>query len=191
MHVGLDRRPTMSWRRSAIGPPHVNVDHHRARRAGERSSSSPTRSPRCARSSTPTDRASAPSAASTTDRVLTVAPRRGAQRQERAGGRDRPTPRRRRRDVRRHEPADRRSTTTSPSASPATAPSGRAWPTIEEPLDLAGARSALPATPLVIVDCLTLWVGNLLAPRTTTSPRPRCAAAAIAARQPTAPRRRS
>lgn len=37
------------------------------------------------------------------------------------------------------------------------------WPTIEEPIDLAGAlRSALPGA-LVIVDCLTLWLSNLMA----------------------------
>jgi adenosyl cobinamide kinase/adenosyl cobinamide phosphate guanylyltransferase len=35
------------------------------------------------------------------------------------------------------------------------------WPTIEEPLDLAGAV-ATAADDLVLVDCLTLWVNNLL-----------------------------
>lgn len=36
------------------------------------------------------------------------------------------------------------------------------WSTIEEPLDLAGAlsKAADPAT--VLVDCLTMWVGNLM-----------------------------
>jgi len=37
------------------------------------------------------------------------------------------------------------------------------WPTIEEPLDLVGALDAVPAGELAIVDCLTLWVSNLLA----------------------------
>lgn len=36
-----------------------------------------------------------------------------------------------------------------------------AWPTIEEPLDLTGALSSA-GSDLVIVDCLTLWVSNLL-----------------------------
>jgi adenosylcobinamide kinase / adenosylcobinamide-phosphate guanylyltransferase len=36
------------------------------------------------------------------------------------------------------------------------------WPTVEEPLDLAGALVAADDGNLVIVDCLTLWVGNLL-----------------------------
>ncbi len=35
------------------------------------------------------------------------------------------------------------------------------WPTIEEPLDLAGALAA-SGDDLVIVDCLTLWVSNLM-----------------------------
>ena len=35
------------------------------------------------------------------------------------------------------------------------------WPTVEEPLDLGGAL-ATAGNPMVIVDCLTLWVSNLL-----------------------------
>jgi adenosylcobinamide kinase / adenosylcobinamide-phosphate guanylyltransferase len=35
------------------------------------------------------------------------------------------------------------------------------WPTIEEPLDLAAALAAAGAD-LAIVDCVTLWVNNLL-----------------------------
>jgi adenosyl cobinamide kinase/adenosyl cobinamide phosphate guanylyltransferase len=35
------------------------------------------------------------------------------------------------------------------------------WPTIEEPLDLAGAVGRCGAG-LAIVDCLTLWVGNVM-----------------------------
>jgi adenosylcobinamide kinase / adenosylcobinamide-phosphate guanylyltransferase len=36
-----------------------------------------------------------------------------------------------------------------------------AWPTIEEPLDVAGALEA-GGDDLVILDCLTLWVNNLV-----------------------------
>lgn len=36
-----------------------------------------------------------------------------------------------------------------------------AWPTIEEPLDVAGALAAA-GDDLVVLDCLTLWVNNLL-----------------------------
>jgi adenosylcobinamide kinase / adenosylcobinamide-phosphate guanylyltransferase len=36
------------------------------------------------------------------------------------------------------------------------------WPTTEEPLDLAGAVATQPADALVIIDCLTVWVGNLV-----------------------------
>ncbi len=41
---------------------------------------------------------------------------------------------------------------------------GRAWLTVEEPLDLAGSlgRHAGPASP-VLVDCLTLWLANVMA----------------------------
>ena len=41
---------------------------------------------------------------------------------------------------------------------------GRAWRTVEEPLDLAGAlaRHAKPESP-VLVDCLTLWLSNVMA----------------------------
>ena len=37
-----------------------------------------------------------------------------------------------------------------------------AWRTVEEPLDLAGALRGLPAGEFAIVDCLSLWVSNLL-----------------------------
>lgn len=36
------------------------------------------------------------------------------------------------------------------------------WRTIEEPLDLLGALGQAVPTDIVIVDCLTLWVSNLL-----------------------------
>ena len=40
---------------------------------------------------------------------------------------------------------------------------GAGWETLEEPLDLAGAisRNARPEQP-ILVDCLTLWLGNLM-----------------------------
>lgn len=37
------------------------------------------------------------------------------------------------------------------------------WPTIEEETDLAAAIDSVPDSHMVIVDCLTLWVSNLLA----------------------------
>src|SRR5689334_21109692 len=36
------------------------------------------------------------------------------------------------------------------------------WPTVEAPLDLAGAVGGCPGDALVIVDCLTVWLGNAL-----------------------------
>jgi adenosylcobinamide kinase/adenosylcobinamide-phosphate guanylyltransferase len=36
------------------------------------------------------------------------------------------------------------------------------WPTVEAPLDLAGAVRGCPPDALVIVDCLTVWLGNAL-----------------------------
>jgi adenosylcobinamide kinase/adenosylcobinamide-phosphate guanylyltransferase len=41
---------------------------------------------------------------------------------------------------------------------------GESWHTVEEPLDLAGAlmRHAHPGRP-ILVDCLTLWLSNLMA----------------------------
>ena len=41
---------------------------------------------------------------------------------------------------------------------------GNSWTTVEEPLDLAGALKANAAPHLaVLVDCLTLWLNNLMA----------------------------
>src|SRR4029077_10889600 len=37
-----------------------------------------------------------------------------------------------------------------------------AWSTVEAPLDLVAAVAATPADQFVVVDCLTLWVSNLL-----------------------------
>jgi adenosylcobinamide kinase / adenosylcobinamide-phosphate guanylyltransferase len=36
------------------------------------------------------------------------------------------------------------------------------WVTIEETIDLAGALSVAHECPMILVDCLTLWVNNLL-----------------------------
>lgn len=36
------------------------------------------------------------------------------------------------------------------------------WTTLEEPVDLAGALRAAQPYPTVLVDCLTLWINNLL-----------------------------
>jgi adenosylcobinamide kinase/adenosylcobinamide-phosphate guanylyltransferase len=40
---------------------------------------------------------------------------------------------------------------------------GPAWETIEEPLDLVGALSRHIADRPILVDCLTLWISNLMA----------------------------
>ena len=39
---------------------------------------------------------------------------------------------------------------------------GPAWTTVEAPLDLAGALDGLGANDVVVVDCLTLWLSNLM-----------------------------
>ena len=39
---------------------------------------------------------------------------------------------------------------------------GPHWLTVEAPLDLAGALAALPADQVALVDCLTLWLSNLM-----------------------------
>ncbi|MGH2676633.1 MAG: bifunctional adenosylcobinamide kinase/adenosylcobinamide-phosphate guanylyltransferase [Actinomycetota bacterium] len=36
------------------------------------------------------------------------------------------------------------------------------WPTVEEPVDLEGALASAPEDALTLVDCLTLWVSNLM-----------------------------
>lgn len=40
---------------------------------------------------------------------------------------------------------------------------GNAWTVVEEPLDLPGALAAAPPDSAVLVDCLTLWLANLMA----------------------------
>jgi adenosylcobinamide kinase/adenosylcobinamide-phosphate guanylyltransferase len=39
---------------------------------------------------------------------------------------------------------------------------GGQWQTIEAPLDLVGAIAGAPASATVLVDCLTLWLNNLM-----------------------------
>ncbi len=39
---------------------------------------------------------------------------------------------------------------------------GEGWKTIEEPLDLAEAVRRLPKADVVLIDCLTLWLSNLM-----------------------------
>lgn len=45
------------------------------------------------------------------------------------------------------------------------------WLTVEEPLDLAKAvEQAVPETDLVLVDCLTVWLGNLFGEHRSSAP---------------------
>lgn len=39
---------------------------------------------------------------------------------------------------------------------------GDSWMTVEAPLDLSAALAALPADGAAVVDCLTLWLSNLM-----------------------------
>ena len=39
---------------------------------------------------------------------------------------------------------------------------GGQWQTVEAPLDLAGAIASASASATVLVDCLTLWLSNLM-----------------------------
>jgi len=52
------------------------------------------------------------------------------------------------------------------------------WTTVEEPVELAQALAAIPLTSTVIVDCLSLWVSNMIE---TTPAEQIEAAAAVAA----------
>jgi adenosylcobinamide kinase/adenosylcobinamide-phosphate guanylyltransferase len=59
------------------------------------------------------------------------------------------------------------------------------WATVEEPLELVAALAGLPEDACALVDCLTLWVSNLLEKGLTDAQveaRARSAAAAAAAR---------
>jgi adenosylcobinamide kinase/adenosylcobinamide-phosphate guanylyltransferase len=61
-----------------------------------------------------------------------------------------------------------------------------AWRTLEEPLDLAGALATADAEACAVVDCLSLWVHNLLEQGGDDAGVERCAAhaAALAAARP-------
>ena len=61
------------------------------------------------------------------------------------------------------------------------------WTTIEEPLELAGAIDAVGADSCLVLDCLSLWVANMLergADEGLIEERAREAAARAAARSP-------
>lgn len=47
---------------------------------------------------------------------------------------------------------------------------GIGWRTVEAPLDLAAALDAAPASTPVLVDCLTLWLSNLMLAERATGP---------------------
>jgi adenosyl cobinamide kinase/adenosyl cobinamide phosphate guanylyltransferase len=54
-----------------------------------------------------------------------------------------------------------------------------AWATVEEPIELERALSGIDASSVVVVDCLSLWVSNLI----ETEPAPAIEAASAAAAQ--------
>jgi adenosyl cobinamide kinase/adenosyl cobinamide phosphate guanylyltransferase len=56
------------------------------------------------------------------------------------------------------------------------------WQTVEEPLRLLDALAAVPPGACVVVDCLSLWVANLLERDEDVEAAARAAAAAAAAR---------
>jgi adenosylcobinamide kinase/adenosylcobinamide-phosphate guanylyltransferase len=61
----------------------------------------------------------------------------------------------------------------------------RDWQTIDAPLDLAGALEALPRSATVLVDCLTLWLSNvMLADRDVDAEIQRLEAAMLAHKGP-------
>jgi adenosylcobinamide kinase/adenosylcobinamide-phosphate guanylyltransferase len=55
------------------------------------------------------------------------------------------------------------------------------WATVEAPLSLAAALAHIPPTALVVLDCLTLWVSNLLLARLPAAFSPQEGEAAAAA----------
>ncbi len=62
---------------------------------------------------------------------------------------------------------------------------GRDWATVEEPLDLAAALARVSHGSAVLVDCLTLWLANLMAAdRDTDAARGALTAALTAASAP-------
>ena len=63
------------------------------------------------------------------------------------------------------------------------------WDLVEEPVAVAAAVESAPAGSCVVVDCLTLWVANLLerglAPEEVEATAARCASAVAARGEPT------
>jgi adenosylcobinamide kinase/adenosylcobinamide-phosphate guanylyltransferase len=60
---------------------------------------------------------------------------------------------------------------------------GGQWQTVEAPLDLASAIEGAPAGATVLVDCLTLWLNNLMFNNRDIDAETRRLEAALAARQ--------
>jgi len=60
---------------------------------------------------------------------------------------------------------------------------GGQWRTVEAPLDLAGAIAGAPAAGTVLVDCLTLWLNNLMFNNRDIDGETQRLEAALAARQ--------
>ena len=60
------------------------------------------------------------------------------------------------------------------------------WTTVEEPVEIAGAIRSAPADSFVVLDCLTLWVSNLLGKGWADGDIDSAAAAAAAALAPRA-----
>jgi adenosylcobinamide kinase/adenosylcobinamide-phosphate guanylyltransferase len=60
---------------------------------------------------------------------------------------------------------------------------GETWRTIDAPLDLAGAIEGAPAGATVLVDCLTLWLNNLMFNNRDIDTETARLEAALAARQ--------
>lgn len=60
---------------------------------------------------------------------------------------------------------------------------GGQWQTVEAPLDLAGAIAGAPPAATLLVDCLTLWLNNLIFKKRDIDTETGRLEAAIAARQ--------
>jgi adenosylcobinamide kinase/adenosylcobinamide-phosphate guanylyltransferase len=60
---------------------------------------------------------------------------------------------------------------------------GGQWQTVEAPLDLAGAIAGAPASATLLVDCLTLWLNNLMFNNRDIDAETEGLEAALAARQ--------